>query len=237
MSREARADETETLRGMRRQVARTMTAALEVPTIYDWREVDAGELLRTRDVLRAQVADGPRVTLLPLVVKAVVAALEQHRRFNATFDAVEETVTRHGACHVGVATATPEGLVVPVVHDADQRGLAELADEIARLAGAARDRRIAVEETRGGTITVSNYGSYGTRHGTPIIRPPEAAIIGVGRVHDAVVASADGAVVRPVLPFVVGTDHRLNDGDHLAAFCDTLGAYLAEPRLLLAATR
>lgn len=231
-------DEVVAVRGLRRQIARSMTASASIPTIYDWRDVDATELLRTHEALRANAReDEPRLTLLSLVVKAVTTALRQHRRFNATYDPDREEIIRHGSCNVGLATATPEGLIVPVLAEADRRSIGEIGTEIERLAAAARDRSIEVAETRSGTVTVSNYGSFGARYGNPIIRAPEVAIVGVGRVYDGVVAVDGQPAVRPLLPLAVGTDHRVNDGDHLAAFCATLEAYLVDPRLLLSRVR
>ena len=229
-------DRVEPLRGIRRRIAQTMRATVTIPSIAEWRDVEATELLDVHRRLREKVAArGGRLTLLPLILKAVAAALREHPHFNARIDVERGEITYLHRINLGVATATPEGLVVPVVRDVDRAGLGELADEVARLADAARARTLSVEEHSTGTCTVSNFGSFGTTRGMPLIRPPEVAIVGVGRVHDAVVPVDGEPAVRPILPLVVVTDHRLNDGDHLAAFCDTLVAHLADPSLLLVA--
>jgi pyruvate dehydrogenase E2 component (dihydrolipoamide acetyltransferase) len=224
----------EPLRGLRRRIVQTMTETLKIPAIAEWRDVDASELLAVHARLRARAEHrGMRLTLLPLVLAAVIAALRDHPRFNARLDLDREEIVYRSRIDLGVATATPQGLVVPVIRDAGARSITELAAELARLAAAARDRTLTPDETGPGTFTVSNYGSFGTRHGVPLIRPPEVGIVGVGRVHDAVVAVDGQPAVRPILPLAVSTDHRLNDGDHLAAFAAAVGAYLADPALLL----
>lgn len=231
-------DEVVPLRGLRRRIAQTMTEAWErVPHITDMREIDATGLVSARARLRGHLRPDVRLTYLPLLVKAVVVALRRYRKFNASLDWDAQTVTYHAACNIGIATATDEGLIVPVVHDADRLGLVALARETERLAEAARTRRIAVEDTSGGTCTITNTGTYGGWLGTPIIRPPEAAIVGVGRIADTVVAQDGQPVVRPTLPLSVAADHRLIDGHELGAFVATLEAVLADPILLLVEDR
>lgn len=228
-------DRVEPLSAVRRRIAEAMSATLEIPAIPEWRDIDATDLLTAHRRLRDHLAtEGVRLTLLSLVVKATAAALRAHPRFNATFDASRGEVTYRGRVDIGIATATSDGLLVPVLRRADERSLRGVAVEIDRLAAGARDRVLPPADTRDGTCTISNFGSFGTIRGAPLIRPPEVAIVGIGRVHDAVVAVDGQPVVRPVLPLVVSTDHRVNDGDHLAAFCDTLEEMLTHPTLLLA---
>jgi pyruvate dehydrogenase E2 component (dihydrolipoamide acetyltransferase) len=232
----SRDDRVEPLRGVRRQIARTMTESWQkVPHITEFREIDATRLVVAHRMLRERLAtDGVRFSFLPLFVTAVADALRRHERFNASLDLDREEIVYRGAVNIGIAAATDHGLVVPVVENADQRSLADLAVEIDRLATLAREQRLDVNDSRGGTFTISNFGSYGTWLGTPIIRPPESAIAGFGRIRDAVVAVDGQPVVRPSLPLAVSADHRLVDGDHLAAFVDDIGAVLTEPLLLLA---
>lgn len=231
----AAADQVIALRGIRRQVARSMSAAAAVPTIYEWRDVDATALMaavrRVRDHLGPH---GPRVTVLSIVTQAVAAATAIHPRMNATFDADREELTLRSTCHIGIATATDDGLIVPIVRDARDRSLASLAAEIEELSSRARRRATTPDETGHGSITISNFGSFGTVSGTPLLRLPEVAIVGVGRVVDRVVALDGAPVVRATLPLSVATDHRVNDGVHLAAFCATLEELLGDPVLLLA---
>jgi pyruvate/2-oxoglutarate dehydrogenase complex dihydrolipoamide acyltransferase (E2) component len=230
------ADETVPLRGLRRQIAKTMSRSWrEVPHITDFREVDATALVAARNVLRrrAEKVNGTPFTFLPLLVKAVVATLAEHPKFNASVDMDAETITYHGRRNIGLATATDAGLIVPVLKDADTRSLADIASQIELLANAARSRTVTTDQTSQGTFTITNFGSFGGWIATPIIRPPEAAIAGFGRIRDAVVAVDGVPVVRPTLPLSVSADHRLIDGDDMGGFLNTLSAYLEDPILLV----
>ncbi|MGH8908386.1 MAG: dihydrolipoamide acetyltransferase family protein [Egibacteraceae bacterium] len=225
--------ETVPLRGLRRRIAQAMTQAWQqIPHITDFREIDATRLITARERLRGRL--GPELTYLPLFVAAVAAALSRHPSLNASMDLKAETITYHPRCHIGIATATDDGLIVPVLHDADRKSLAEIATEASALAQAARSRTVTPEQTAGGTFTITNFGSYGGWLGTPVIRPPEAAIAGFGRIHDAVVPVDGVPAIRPLLPMVVAADHRLIDGDVLGRFATDLAALLADPVLLLA---
>ena len=228
-------DRVEPLSGLRRQIALNMDMAWRtVPHIFTLEEIEATRLVEARRALNEDRAgDAPRMSYLPFFVKACVAALTAHPRFNASLDLENERITYHHRINAGIATATPEGLIVTVVHDADQKSLNEIAVEIETLAALARERRVSVEQIRGATVTLSNYGSYGAWMGTPIVRPPEVAIAGFGRIREAVVPVDGVPAVRTVLPMVVSTDHRLNDGEHLGAFLSTIIHYLSEPVRLL----
>lgn len=235
-ARSAQEDTVEPLSGLRRQIAINMEAAWRtIPHIFTLEELDATGLVAARRALNEDLAsEGRRLSYLPFFVKACVAALESHPRFNATLDMDNEQVIYHQRINVGIATATPDGLIVTVVHDADQKSLVDIASDIDQLAALARERRVTVDQIRGGTFTISNYGSYGAWMGTPIIRPPEVAIAGFGRIQDTVVPVDGQPAVRPSLPMVISTDHRLNDGEHLGQFMQTLMRYLSEPVRLLA---
>ncbi|NKC16614.1 MAG: hypothetical protein GKR94_31765 [Gammaproteobacteria bacterium] len=226
---------TEPLRGLRRRIALTMDKAWRtVPHIFSMDTLDAVALVEVREVLNHDLAGQDiKLSFLPFFVKACAAALRAEPRFNASIDLANESVTYHADVNIGIATQTADGLIVPVVHHADTRSLVDIAIEIARLADAARDRRVKLEQLTGATFSISNYGSYGGHTGTPIIRPPECAIAGFGRIEDAVVARGGVAVVRKTLPFCVSADHRLNDGEDLGRFIDTMRRYLAAPIRLL----
>ena len=228
-------DRVEPLRGLRRRIATTIEAAWrEIPHIYSVLEIDATGLVRARTSLAAEYADEDiKLTYMPFFVKACVAALQRHPSFNASIDMEREEIIYRHRCNIGFATATADGLVVPVIHDAERLSLLELASRISELAGLTRERRASVEQLSHGTFTISNFGAYGHGIGMPIIKPPEVAIAGFGRIKDAVVAVDGQPIVRATLPLVVTTDHRLNDGDHLGGFIDTLVTYLREPIRLL----
>jgi pyruvate/2-oxoglutarate dehydrogenase complex dihydrolipoamide acyltransferase (E2) component len=228
------------LRGTRRAIARGLTAAWqEVPRIIDYREVDATALVHARERLRAHArARGDEdlaraLTPTPLILRAAVRALADHPYANASIDMERDEITLHAAVHVGIATASPDGLVVPVLHDAGGRTLRDVALEVAALTRAARERRLSPAQLAGATFTVNNYGGLGIWLGTPIVRPPEVVNLGVGAIRDQVVAVAGEPVVRPTLVLAVAGDHRVLDGDTLGAFVSDVATALADPVLLL----
>lgn len=218
----AGADRVVPLRGVRRTIARTMSEAWEtIPHIIDYREADAGELLAWRDRLRERAPDEPlrrAVTITPLLLRIAVTALKRHPYVNASIDMEREEITLHGEYHVGVATAAPQGLVVPVVRNADAKSVLELAREVAELTAVARQGRLRPGQLAGGTFTLNNYGSLGVWLGTPIIKPGEVANLGIGRVQERPVARDGRVVVRPIVALAVSGDHRVLDGHTLAAF-------------------
>lgn len=237
-------DEVVPLRGVRRAIARTLTHAWQtVPHVTDYREVDATALARARTALKrhaeraGDVELAAAMTITPLMVKIAAHALGHHSRVNASIDLEREEITLRAARHVGVATAAPQGLVVPVVHHADTKSLAEVAREIAALTAAARAGRLTLAQQSGGTFTVNNYGALGVWLGTPIVRPPEVANLGVGRMQDQPVAVAGQVVVRPIIPLAVSADHRILDGDTLAAFVAEVVELMEDPVLLFADAR
>lgn len=222
------------LRGLRRQIARTMTESWQtVPHITDFREVDATGLTQTRDALRRHLSGDVKLTFLPILVKAVTVALRRNPVFNASVDMAAEEITYHGRINVGIATATPDGLIVPVLKDADTLPISEISRQIDWLSTRARERSSKPDELNDGTFTISNFGSFGGWLATPIIRPPEAAIAGFGRIREQVVAVDGQPVVRSILPVCVSADHRLIDGDAMGAFLSTLSELLTEPVLMI----
>jgi pyruvate/2-oxoglutarate dehydrogenase complex dihydrolipoamide acyltransferase (E2) component len=217
-----RADQVIPLRGVRRTIARTMTEAWQtIPHIVDYREADATALLAWRN--------REHVKITPLLLRVAVEALRRHPYVNASIDLEREEITLHGDYNVGIATATPDGLIVPVLHGADSKSLAELSDEIDELTTAARERTLRPEQLAGGTFTLDNYGSLGGWLGTPIIKPGEVAILGVGRVQDRPVAVDGQVVVRPIVVLAVSGDHRVLDGHTLGAFASDVVALIEDP--------
>jgi pyruvate/2-oxoglutarate dehydrogenase complex dihydrolipoamide acyltransferase (E2) component len=240
----ARPGEVVPLRGVRRAIATTLTRAWqEIPHIIDYREVDATRLLEARAALRRRAQErgeeelARALTPTPLIAAAAVRALADHPYVNASIDLGREEITLHGHVHLGIATATPEGLMVPVVRDADQRSVGELALEIAALGQAARERRLRPDQLTGGTFTVNNYGGLGIWLGTPIILPPQVANFGVGAVRDRVVPIDGAPGVRPICALAVSGDHRVLDGDTLGAFVSQVVELLEEPLLIFEGLR
>ena len=228
------------LRGIRRSIAvRLSKAWQEVPHVIDYREVDATALLVARDRLRSRAASREQVgvaaalTITPILVKLTCQALAEHPYVNASIDMEAEEIRLHGAIHVGVATSTEEGLMVPVIHDAHEKTIVEIALEIAELASAARERRLKPDQLRGATFTVNNFGGLGIWLGTPIISPPQVANLGIGRLQERVVALGGEAVIRKILTLSVSGDHRVLDGSTLASFVSDVCELILEPTLLL----
>jgi pyruvate dehydrogenase E2 component (dihydrolipoamide acetyltransferase) len=229
-------DERVPLRGLRKRIAEAMAQSWRtIPHITGMDEIDASELVAVRERLRAPLEQqGVHLSYLPIIVKAVVAALKLHPTVNASLDEASEEIVFHHQYNIGIATATPEGLIVPVVRDADRKTIRQLAVEIHDMSEQARERSIGLAALQGGTFTITNFGSLGGWLGTPIIRPGEAAILGVGRIQDRPWA-VDGRIeVRPILALSFSADHRLIDGDVSTAFMRTLSGFLSQPLSLFA---
>jgi pyruvate dehydrogenase E2 component (dihydrolipoamide acetyltransferase) len=221
------------LRGIPRAMARNMAEAWRtVPHISLFDEIDARPLL---DALRAvrDLSGSDTVTLTAFFVLASVRELADYPILNASLDEQAEEIVYHEAVHVGVAVASEQGLVVPVVHDAQLRGIRALGDEIHRLTVAARAGGLPPEELRGATFTVTNYGTEGGRFATPIVRPPQVAILGCGAIRTRPVVDGDAVVAAPTLPLSLSADHRVVDGHDATSFLDGVAARLRAPLPLL----
>jgi 2-oxoisovalerate dehydrogenase E2 component (dihydrolipoyl transacylase) len=195
-------------------------------------DVTALEALR-RDLNEAQVEGRPRLTLLPFLIRSIVAVLPDHPGINAHFDDAAGIIRRHGAVHVGIATQTPRGLLVPVIRHAETLGLSAIATEITRLSEAARAGKAAREELSGSTITVTSLGALGGIAATPIIKPPEVAIVGVNKIIDRPVVREGRIVIRKMMNLSSSFDHRIVDGFDAASFIQALKTRLEAPARLL----
>jgi len=227
--------EYQPLSALRRTIAQAMvTAATTAVPVTTTDEADVTELvaLRARGN-EAAAAQNVHVTLLPFIMKAVVAALRQHPKLNASLDDAANRLVLKRYYHLGMATDTPEGLIVPVVKDVDQKTLLTLATELARLTDLARTRRIPLTDLRGGTFTISNYGAIGGIFATPMLHLPEVAILGVGKLLQKPVVHGGEVVIRTILPFSLTFDHRALDGAETQRFLNELIAYLSNPARLV----
>ncbi len=226
---------THPLRGIRRVTAEAMARSWQIPHIHGNDEADATELLEARRRMRERDPDGA-VALTPLAffVLAVANGLRRYPLLNASIDPDAGTITVHQQINIGIAVASAEGLSVPVIRDADQRSLFNLAGEISRLSEAVRNRTITAAELQGGTATITNYGSLGGRFATPIIKAPEVLIVGFGSIKPRPFVVDGGIVARPTLPISIAVDHRLIDGDVMTSFQEYVIEQLSDPVSLLA---
>ncbi|MDQ4004697.1 MAG: 2-oxo acid dehydrogenase subunit E2 [Actinomycetota bacterium] len=199
------------VRGVRRMIAEKMARSWrEIPHVTTFHTADATQIEALRRELTEET--GTKVSALAVVVRALVQVVGDHPLLNSSWEADAKEIVIHGSCHVGIATDTERGLVVPVVRDVQARGITELAEEIAGVVDAARAGRATPEQLSGSTITVSNVGTFGSSFGTPIINMPEAAILALGRIQPTPHVVGDRVEIRPVVTLSLSFDHRILDG-------------------------
>ena len=212
---------------LRQVIARRMGESWNaVPRVTQFDEADFTRLNELRKKYAAEYEKkGARLTLTPLVLKAVATTLKKHPLFNSSLDEAANELVLKEYCHLGIAVDTEQGLIVPVIRDADRKSILDLAKELELVAARARDRKISAEDLKGGTFTISNQGAIGGAHFTPIINLPEVAILGLGRGAMKPVARDGKVVVRMMTPLGLSYDHRVIDGGEAARFIvDLVGA-------------
>jgi 2-oxoisovalerate dehydrogenase E2 component (dihydrolipoyl transacylase) len=220
--------------GLRRRISERMSEAKRrIPHFSYVEEVDVSDLETLRAQLNGAYQQGPKLTVLPFITRALVRALSDFPQINATFDDEAAVVTRHAPVHLGIATQTPGGLVVPVLRHAEALDPWEIAVEIARLAEAARSGKATSAELSGSTITVTSLGPLGGLATTPVINRPEVAIVGPNRIIERPVVREGAVVVRKVMNLSCSFDHRVVDGWDAAEFVQRLKRLLEAPALLL----
>ena len=227
-------DERIPVRAIRRSIAEKMVrSAFSIPHVTEWLQIDATQLTQLRrDLSAAPEAADQKLSPLPIVVKALVAALHRHPLINSRWDEeTTEIVVRH-VYHVGIATDTERGLLVPVIKDADQLNVFEIATEVTRLITAARGGRIGPADLTGSTITITNVGSFGMESGTPIINYPECAVLAVGVIAKRPWVVEDEVVPRDVMTLALTFDHRIVDGAEAGRFLRYLGDLIEKPARL-----
>ncbi|HAT85738.1 MAG TPA: branched-chain alpha-keto acid dehydrogenase subunit E2 [Rhizobiales bacterium] len=199
-----------------------------IPHVTNFESADITDLEAFRKQVNSEAKEGVKLTILAFVVKAVVAALKEYPKFNSSLDGDELVMKEY--YHIGVAADTPDGLVVPVVKDADQKSLKEIAAEMGSLAGQAREGKLKPTDMQGGTFTISSLGGIGGENFTPIINAPEVAILGM--VRSAVKPVWDGETFQPRLiqPMSLSWDHRVVDGVAAARFLKTVQTILQDLR-------
>jgi pyruvate dehydrogenase E2 component (dihydrolipoamide acetyltransferase) len=226
------------LRGVRRSIAKAMVKSkYTAPHVTTMDEADVTELWKIREKEKKTAEKkGIKLTILPFIIKAVIAGLKEHPYLNATLDDENEEIIVKKYFNIGMATDTPEGLMVPVVKNAGDKSILHLAEELTQLAEKARNRSIDLADLKGGTFTITNYGALGGIYGTPIINHPEVAILGVGKIKDMPVVRDGKIEVRKILHLALSFDHRVVDGGEAARFLNTVIARLEDPDLILLET-
>ena len=209
-------------------------AWVNVPHVTSHDEADVTELEAFRRSIREEAAArGVRITLLAFITKAVAATLAEYPAFNASLGPGGDTLIVKKYVHVGIAVDTPNGLMVPVLRDADRKGVYDLAREMAGLGARAREGALKSDEMKGGTFTISSLGGIGGTAFTPIVNAPEVAILGVSRARTAPVWDGSGFAPRLMLPLDLSWDHRVVDGAEAARFLAHLARLLGDVRRLL----
>ncbi len=220
------------LTSIRKTIARRLTEAWSAPVFQLGVSADMTEVLALREQLVERLAEGDvKPTVNDVLVKLAGAALMRHIPVNATFTG--EEIQRHPSAHVGIAVAAPQGLVVPVIRDADRRTVQEIARARADLVGRARDNKLTLQDMEGGTFTISNLGMFGVEQFTAVLNPPQVAILAVGAVKDEPVVTDGELDIAPIVRMMLTCDHRAIDGADGAQFLQTLVALIEQPALAL----
>ncbi|MET0362129.1 MAG: dihydrolipoamide acetyltransferase family protein [Sphingobium sp.] len=228
-----RPDETIKVIGMRRRIAENMAASKRnIPHFTYVEEIDVTALEQLREQLNAGRGDRPKLTMLPMLIVAVCKAIPEFPMLNARYDDEAGVVTRHGAVHLGIATQTDAGLMVPVIRDAQDRNIWQLAAEIRRLADAARTGKARSEELSGSTLTLTSLGPLGGIATTPVINRPEVAIIGPNRIVERPMFRGREIVPVKLMNLSISCDHRVVDGWDAASFVQAVRRLLEAPAFL-----
>jgi len=218
-------------RGVRRKIAEHMVFSKHTAAHFTYvEEIDCTDLVALRERANAKLADqGTKLSFLPFIVKATANALVKFPQLNATLDDAAGEIIQRGHRHIGLATATDAGLIVPVVRDADRMSITQLAGEIERLAGLTRSGKAAREDLSGSTFTITSLGALGGLLATPIINHPEIAILGVHKIARRPAVRGDSIVIRDLMNLSISVDHRVVDGYDAARFIAEIKATLESP--------
>lgn len=230
-----RQDETVKVVGLRRRIAENMQEAKRrIPHFTLVEEYDVTALEQTRAMMNSDRGGHPKLTLLPFLITAMARALADYPQINTRYDDEENLLHRSGAVHMGMATQTPNGLMVPVIRDADRLSIWDIAREILRLSEAARTGKASRDELSGSTITISSLGPMGGIVSTPVINRPEVAILAVNKVEEKVVPVDGELEIRKRMNLSLSCDHRVVDGWDAANFMQDLKKLIENPLKLLA---
>ena len=219
------------IKGLRRSIAKNLLASMRTAAfVTGMDDADVSSLWRLREKeKKAALSKGIRLTFLPFLIKAVQHALKEHPMLNASVDEAGEEIIVKKYYNIGVAVDTTEGLMVPVVKDVDKKTILELAKELQELSEKAKERKIKLDELKGSTFTISNFGSFGGTYATPIINYPDVAILGTGKISDRPWVKDGQIVIRKIISLSLTFDHRVIDGAEAAKFLNKVIGYLEDP--------
>lgn len=226
------------LRGVRRKIAERMILSKNTAAhVTHVDEVDVSEVVQLREKAKASAEKrGVKLTYLPFIIKALIPALKQYPYLNATLDDEKGEIVLKKYYNIGIATNTDQGLIVPVIKDADHKSITQLAEGISRLSERARAGQLTLDEIQGSTFTITNVGGIGGVFATPIINYPEVAILGVHKITKRPVVKDNQIIIRDMTYLSVSFDHRVLDGAMAAEFVNVIKQYLEDPKLLLLET-
>lgn len=227
-------EKIEPLSSMREIIARKMTESFQAPHFYLTIEIDALNLKETREQLLTLIKNktGIDITITDLIILAVAKAIEDNQKINCAY--INGNIKYFGNVDIGLVTAIEEGLLVPVIRNANRSSLAEITKNRAELVGKARERKLTKQEMSNSTFTISNLGMFGIDNFSAILQPPESAILAVGRISEKVVSRDGQIVIRPVMAMTLSIDHRILDGKIGAEFLQSVKRYLENPVVMLA---
>lgn len=219
----------------RKAIVKAMTVSKQViPHTVLMDEVNVSELVKFRagqkDLAQQQ---GAKLTYMAFIIKAITLTLKDFPIFNASFDHDAEEIIYKDFTNIGIAVDTPDGLTVPNIKNADRLSIFDLAKAVDTLSVAARDKTLSLSEIQNGTFTITNYGSFDATFGSPVIKHPEVAIIGIGKIHKKPIVENGEIVIADILPISLAVDHRIIDGADAGRFSIKFKQYLTNPMLLL----
>ncbi len=232
---QAPTEERQPLVGLRRRIAERMERSWRtIPHATSFDELDGTELVALRKVLKPVAEQrGIRLTYMPLLVKLLLPALKEFPIFNASFDEEKREIIYKRSYHIGIAADSPEGLLVPVLRDADKLTAIQIAKQLEHLIEGAQKRSLTMSEVSGSTFTLNNIGSFGGNSGTPIINYPEVAILAVGRLQEKAIVCNGTVVVRTMMPLAMSFDHRVIDGAMAGKFLTRFKELVEHPQQLM----
>ena len=228
-------DRREKISTLRKSIVKAMTLSKQIiphTTLID--ELEISELVAFRNEYKEMAkTQGIKLTYMAFIIKALAKSIKEYPIFNSSFDQENEEIIYRNNVNIGIAVDTPDGLIVPNIKNADKLSLFEIANEVERLASLAKERKIQLQDLQNGTITITNFGAFDAISGTPVIKYPEVAILGVGKIMKKPVVIDDEIVIRDIVPLSLTFDHRIIDGADGGRFMIAYKKYLRNPLLLL----